>query len=163
MKRSRQSWREIAIVIEHVRSFSERQAVPLRPLTLLVGENSSGKSTFLSVVSAVLDVSRFPTAPGFNEPPYHLGNFDHIASLRSGKQPHEPSFSIGFSAGVPGDGEYREAVATYGSDYGGVALRQFDISSALGTLTLSISPTSISGKVSLPNGHRSQEIPFEQR
>ena len=44
--------KSISVYLEHVRSFADAQTVPIRPLTLLVGENSSGKTTFLAVAHA---------------------------------------------------------------------------------------------------------------
>jgi predicted ATP-dependent endonuclease of OLD family len=39
-----------SVIVENVRCFHERQSAPLRPVTVLVGENSSGKTTFLGLV-----------------------------------------------------------------------------------------------------------------
>lgn len=38
------------IFFENIRCFGTRQEVPLAPLTVLVGENSSGKTTVLALV-----------------------------------------------------------------------------------------------------------------
>ncbi|MBI1902990.1 MAG: DUF3696 domain-containing protein [Planctomycetia bacterium] len=81
------------IFVENVRSFVKPQEVELRPLNLLVGENSSGKTTFLAVTSCVLQ-KRFPWRVKFHDPPYFLGEFDTIVSA-SGT--HARSFSIGCS------------------------------------------------------------------
>jgi hypothetical protein len=43
------------IYLNGVRSFVSGQSVAIRPLTLLVGENSAGKSTFLAMADAGLD------------------------------------------------------------------------------------------------------------
>ena len=37
------------VFFEGIRCFASRQEVPLAPLTVLVGENSSGKSTALAL------------------------------------------------------------------------------------------------------------------
>jgi energy-coupling factor transporter ATP-binding protein EcfA2 len=76
--------RPIEIYLEHVRSFARGQWVPVRPLTLLVGENSSGKSTFLATVAAVLHPQRFPFSPPFNDPPYNVETYDTIATYKAG-------------------------------------------------------------------------------
>jgi len=73
----------VSIFVEHVRSFAEAQEIPIRPLTLLVGENSSGKSTLLAVASALFERVRFPLRPSFNEPPFNLGTFETIATYNS--------------------------------------------------------------------------------
>lgn len=36
------------LILDDVRCFAGRHEVPLAPLTVLAGENSSGKSTFLA-------------------------------------------------------------------------------------------------------------------
>lgn len=46
--------------VENVRCFAGKHNVLIKPLTLLVGENSSGKSTLLAVLSAVSDPTGFP-------------------------------------------------------------------------------------------------------
>ena len=68
------------LIIENVRSFVGRHDIPIRPLTLLVGENSSGKSTLLSLLSTFGEPFTFPFTPDFNTPPYHLGNYNTIAT-----------------------------------------------------------------------------------
>ena len=73
------------VIIENVRSISGYHVVPLRKLTLFVGENSSGKSTFLASVAAVSDSQAFPGTAAFNEPPYDLGGYDTIATFKGGR------------------------------------------------------------------------------
>jgi energy-coupling factor transporter ATP-binding protein EcfA2 len=136
------------ILLEHVRSFSKLKKVPLRPLTLLVGENSSGKSTFLSVVSSVLNTERFPANPGFNEAPYNLGTFDTIATYRGGKYGRDETFSIGFALGKNGEKGFRRATATFGSDYGNVGLRLVHAENGSGTLDLNFENQSLGGEIS---------------
>ena len=64
------------LILEDFRCFAGRNEVPIRPLTLLVGENSTGKTSFLAAVRAAHD----RTVPDFNEPPFHLGSYDQIAN-----------------------------------------------------------------------------------
>lgn len=128
------------IILEHVRSFAKRWEVPLRPLTLLVGENSSGKSTFLAVVAAVLERSGFPWSPAFNSPPYNLGNFDTIATFKGGKYGRDQEFSVGVRHEV-GRERTREAIATYTNEHNQVALSRFHWSDAEVTGELSVNQT----------------------
>ena len=51
---SRSARRE-AFVIGNVRCFEEEQRVPICPITLLVGENSTGKTTFLETYQALAE------------------------------------------------------------------------------------------------------------
>ncbi len=68
------------LIIENVRCFRGRHEVPLAPLTILVGENSTGKSTLLAMARLAWDVSTgYPLS--FNEEPFRLGSYDQIASV----------------------------------------------------------------------------------
>jgi hypothetical protein len=66
------------LFFENIRCFTKRQDVPLAPLTLLVGENSSGKSTFLALVRLAWDLVRSWQPLDFNEEPFLLGAFPQI-------------------------------------------------------------------------------------
>jgi predicted ATPase len=80
------------VFFENVRCFSTRQVVSLAPLTVLVGENSSGKSTFLALVRLAWDVAASWRTPDFNEEPFLLGAYDQISSFGSKE---ESSFVVG--------------------------------------------------------------------
>src|SRR5262245_35343153 len=69
---------DLNIVVRDVRCFAGRHSIPVRPLTILLGENSTGKSTFLALAAAIFDGSNFPLRLDLNAPPYDLGNFDNI-------------------------------------------------------------------------------------
>jgi hypothetical protein len=85
----------VYLSIENVRCFSNKQRVEVRPLTILVGENSSGKSTFLSMLHASMQ-GEFPTIPKiFNQAPFEMGGFDTIATYKGGKYGRAETFSVG--------------------------------------------------------------------
>ena len=67
------------ITLENYRCFQDKQAVRLAPLTLLVGENSTGKTSFMAMIRALWDVAYRQRIPDFNEDPYNLGSFDGIS------------------------------------------------------------------------------------
>ncbi len=73
------------ITLENYRCFRERQTVRMAPLTLLVGENSTGKTSFLAITRALSDLAKHYQVPDFKEEPYDLGSFDEIANVRSGR------------------------------------------------------------------------------
>ena len=78
--------------MEEVRCFAERQHFQIRPLTFLVGENSTGKTTALAcfqVLAGYLSEGEVD----FNSYPYSMGIFRDIVR-RSMKQ--EKSFTLGF-------------------------------------------------------------------
>ena len=85
------------------RCFHERQTVPLAPLTLLVGENSTGKTSFLAAVQAVWDAAHGSGDPDFRKPPFDLGSFPDIVYRRGGRGSSADSFAIGFKELVLGE------------------------------------------------------------
>jgi hypothetical protein len=77
------------VFFENVRCFSTRQVAALAPLTVLVGENSSGKSTFLAMVRLAWDIGASLRTPDFNEEPFLLGAYDQLSSF--GSESEEPA------------------------------------------------------------------------
>ena len=67
----------------------------MAPLTLLVGENSTGKTSFLAMVRALWQVSSESLVPDFQQPPYDLGAFREIVHHRARK--HGQSFEASFT------------------------------------------------------------------
>ena len=67
----------------------------MAPLTLLVGENSTGKTSFLALVRALREVAFESRVPDFQEPPYDLGHFqrDCHNRVRGGAKSFEAGFS----------------------------------------------------------------------
>lgn len=83
--------------VENYRCFRERQTARLAPLTLLVGDNSTGKTSFLAMVRALDDISRGGRTD-FKEAPYDLGSFDEIVHHRGGRAGRANDFRAGFGA-----------------------------------------------------------------
>ncbi len=73
------------VTVKNYRCFREEQKARLAPLTLLVGENSTGKTSFLAIVRALWQVAFESVVPDFQEPPYDLGTFGEIAYNRSSR------------------------------------------------------------------------------
>ena len=73
------------VTVKNYRCFREEQKARLAPLTLLVGENSTGKTSFLAMVRALWQVAFESVVPDFQEPPYDLGTFGEIAYNRSSR------------------------------------------------------------------------------
>jgi len=112
------------VLIQDIRCFAGLHKIPVRPLTILIGENSTGKSTFLALLSAVSNSTSFPFRPGFNDPPYSLGTYETIA--RWGASPRDRSAS--FALGLTRDGdpsEHFEAIATYVREKGQPVVSKF--------------------------------------
>ena len=98
------------------RCFREQQTARLAPLTLLVGENSTGKTSFLAAVRAMLEVATCHWDPDFRNAPYDLGSFHEIAyHQRSGSRFGTESFGIGFQcAGIDYESISLDATFTLG-------------------------------------------------
>lgn len=79
--------------IEEVRCFAERQNLEIRPLTFLVGENSTGKTTALACFHVAADVLTSSWV-NFNRMPYEMGIFRDIVR---NSNIDEKSFKLGFN------------------------------------------------------------------
>lgn len=80
--------------MEEVRCFGERQTLEIRPLTFLVGENSTGKTTALACFHILADYLR-GTGIDFNQSPYSMGVFKDIVRNSYKK---EKNFKLGFAS-----------------------------------------------------------------
>jgi hypothetical protein len=69
--------------------------VPIAPLTLLVGENSTGKSTFLALARLAWDLAAGNSNLDFNEHPFGMGTFDDMAFFHGGDWKRAEDFEIG--------------------------------------------------------------------
>lgn len=105
-----------SITLKNFRCFREEQNARLAPLTLLVGENSTGKTSFMAMIRALWDVCYRARVPDFKEEPYDLGSFDEVAHHRGGRGGRADSFEAGFDfdaagleAGFDFDGSERGA------------------------------------------------------
>ncbi len=84
------------IRLRDFRCFHAEQVVPLAPLTLLFGENSTGKTSFLAAVRAVWETAFRTLQPNFREKPYDLGSFSEIVHASNQEEVKPSSFEIGF-------------------------------------------------------------------
>ena len=116
------------LVIENIRSFADHHEYDVRPLTLLVGENSSGKSTFLAALAAISDSVSFPGIAALNKPPYDLGTFDTIATYKGGRGGRAKAFALGYRAESVGkEKEALGVIASFCSEDGEARVRQLDL------------------------------------
>ena len=86
------------IRLKNFRCFREEQRARLAPLTLLVGENSTGKTSFMAMVRILSDIAYRFRPPDFKEDPYDLGSFDEISHHRGGRGGRADAFQAGFRA-----------------------------------------------------------------
>ncbi len=74
----------------------EEQTARLAPLTLLVGPNSTGKTSFLALIRALWDVAFREVVPNFREEPFDLGSFEEIVHKGGKRDRPEESFCARF-------------------------------------------------------------------
>lgn len=117
--------KELTLIIENVRTFRGRHEIPIRPLTILTGENSSGKTTLLAMFSAVCDEKGYPLQPDFNSAPYNLGSYDTIASHEPRSGGGASCFWLGFRKPETDSVGISEACARYVSEQGPVRMDRF--------------------------------------
>ena len=107
----------VRLQFEGIRCFAEPQDAVIRPITLLVGENSSGKTTFLALCRiAHATANGSVSNPPFNDDPFWLGAYDQIASHRRGSRGRARSFSlaIGVDDGEGGCSLHTEYISRVG-------------------------------------------------
>ena len=95
-----------ALILRDVRCFHGEQRGALRPITLLVGENSTGKTTFLGcygVLHRVLSRPYFDRGLDFNEEPFPMGSFRDVVRSRRGPGARIDAFELGLAI-EPADG-----------------------------------------------------------
>ena len=108
------------LILQDVRCFEGEQRASLRPITLLVGENSTGKTTLLGCCTALIrmfadrDMFTFINEPDFNEEPFTMGSFRDIVRSRRGPSGRINEFKLGFALDTEqAGGSYSNLVATF--------------------------------------------------
>ena len=90
------------LLLEDFRCFDGKRDVRLAPITILIGENSTGKTTFLASIRAAWDIAFGQGTPNFKEEPFDLGSFEQIANFRARKTGRSDSFGIGGTHHIDG-------------------------------------------------------------
>ena len=93
------------ITLKNYRCFRDEQRARLAPLTLLVGENSTGKTSFLAMIKALSDIAYRFQNPDFKREPYDLGSYDEIAHHRNDNGGSPDAFQSGFTVNAQGEME----------------------------------------------------------
>ena len=91
------------ITLKKFRCFPEEQTARLTPLTLLVGENSTGKTSFMAMIRALWDIAYRNRIPDFKEVPYDLGSFEEVAYHKGDKDSRVDTFEAGFDSTIEFD------------------------------------------------------------
>ena len=88
------------LVLHDVRCFHGEQRGCLKPITLLVGENSTGKTTFLgcyAVLNQVFKGREIETHIDFNTEPFSMGSFRDIVRSQRGPRGSIDRFKLGLT------------------------------------------------------------------
>ena len=88
------------LILEDVRCFRGEQRGSLRPITLLVGENSTGKTTFLGCYGVLQQVFSAPDIDvrlDFDEEPFSMGSFRDVVRSRRGPEGRIDAFKLGLT------------------------------------------------------------------
>lgn len=147
------------IHVENVRSFAGGHEIPITPLTILVGENSAGKSTFLGMIAAAFN-STFPVPRAlFNDPPFDFGGYENIATYKGGRFGRAQKFSIGYSDDLSESPTTYKA--TYGDKRGQPSLLRYFAKIALDELECSIAEKNVTGTFSIQVGDKKIRTNFQ--
>lgn len=88
------------VSLKNFRGFRNQKFVSVRPITLLVGENSAGKSSFLAALKYLMDFASGDEGASFNKDPFQLGTFQQISHYRGGKAGRAREFELGIRKNV---------------------------------------------------------------
>ena len=94
------------LILQDVRCFQGEQRGRIKPITLLVGENSTGKTAFLGCYSVLHQLfSDFweiaAQNPDLNKDPFSMGSFQDIANSRRGAKSRVKQFKLGLEFPSP--------------------------------------------------------------
>ena len=102
------------IRLENVRCFANSGPARIAPLTILIGENSTGKSSFLSLLRIAYKMVR-GELPRFNAEPFLWGSYSQIANCRPEQAPSKNfrlalSLDCQFSEKINGEGSAKAQI-----------------------------------------------------
>lgn len=84
----------INLSLANFRCFASVGPISVAPITLLIGENSTGKTSFMAALRIAVEAFSRPAHNPFNREPYFLGSFEQIAHFRGGRSGRAKNFSI---------------------------------------------------------------------
>jgi predicted ATPase len=83
-----------SVEFSNYRAFASTGIAHIRPITFLVGENSTGKTSFLAGLRTLLEIFRDLPPNPFNRDPFFLGGFEEIAYFRGGRAGRAKTFTL---------------------------------------------------------------------
>ena len=105
-KKQVKTGKNIKFYVKDIRCFEGQQVFDIRPLTFLVGENSTGKTTVLGCFNVLCQAIAgyfVENMIDFNMDPYNMGSFENIARKPKSKKGEKikNEFKIGFKSQQP--------------------------------------------------------------
>ena len=146
-----------AIYLDNYRGFST-ELIPLKSVNFLVGENSTGKTSFLSSLK-VLGSPRFWFSPSFDDPDLNFSSFSEIVSKKAGST--KKQFTIGFYDLTKEKAEEQTAVfrfITFKNEEGLPAIHKYSFLSPIGLISTIILDGSLRYKVTECEGGSAEDL-----
>ncbi|MEK6805048.1 MAG: AAA family ATPase [Pseudomonadota bacterium] len=84
------------LIMRNIRCFVAPEHAVIKPLTLVLGDNSAGKTTLLSCIRLAWDMAYRTQKLDFNEDPFRFGAFEQIAHMFGGKKGRARTITLGF-------------------------------------------------------------------
>ena len=112
---------------ENFRCFRDTGLVPIKPITLLVGENSSGKTSFLAGLQHAFHLIKGERSD-LNTRPFELGSFMEVVHRASnGQKPTRIQYSLVTSSGSKAKWRFRD-------NMGDMQLQRSEVENSCGEL-----------------------------
>ncbi|MCH8621445.1 AAA family ATPase [Undibacterium sp. TS12] len=134
-----------AVYLDNYRGF-KAELIPLHSVNFLVGENSTGKTSFLAALK-VLGSARFWIRPSFNDPDLHFSSFSEIMSKKSTDKKY---FTVGYYDSTKVSNEKGATVfrlITFKNEEGLPVVHKYSFLSPIGLISTVISNGSLLYKV----------------
>lgn len=171
------------ISLTDFRAFASTGPLEIRPLTFLVGENSSGKTSLLSALSYVWRIQERMLNSSFNVAPFDLGTFDEIVHRVRGRtrpdnfkveientiqiEPHRSAMYYGRST-VPRSSGRAHLCLTFVNNVGDALIKNLELRYGEYSLIVAVEDgvhvvVKTNGKVDFDSRQSSERTSFGQR
>ena len=133
------------LALKDFRGFREADFVEIRPITVLIGENSAGKSSFLAALKYIFDFISGEEEPSYNKDPFQLGTFQQIAHYRGGKAGRAREFRLKMRAEASTN--RRDPARDSERVTFEISFVNFDSQTVIQTIDISVKSESLSAKI----------------
>lgn len=137
------------LYLDNYRGFFN-EIIPLRSVNFLVGENSTGKTSFLSSLK-VLGSARFWFRPSFDDPELNFSSFSEIVSKKSN---NIRNFTIGFYDDNDQSDFQNLRIITFKNEEGIPVVHKYSFMSQIGLISTIISEDKLRYKIHDSDSHK---------